>query len=349
MLIKSTKRFGRNLYYRFYQALLFDDADRREFLEVIHAQLSGNLPLSQIFQNLCQTGSTEQMKNLARQSLQDLTLFHDCTRQWQRYFPQKDAMQLKAAAQQDQLIRGIDLVLGSKEEAVSFYDTVIKSNLQYIMFVTGFLLMMLVLNGQRHMLESFNKDMLLLKYMDILGHWGPILGLFALFVVLVYYYFRGRLMGSARTWAYKLGAYQVHDRLVAFEFCTLAADSLRNGLDMSLITRIASGIYTSRQQRQNLFLIRQRITDGFAVADALRNTLLEPRFSDSLSSFAPNEGIEALAFGFEKVAHMLNLSIAQQLRQRRYYLMSGLLFLGFILFYPILQLMTGAAMPPVTM
>lgn len=345
MLINTLKGFARGLYNRFYQTLLFDDADRREFLEVMHAQLSGNLPLSQIFQNLSQTGTTQQMKNLARQSLQDLTLYHNGTRQWEHYFPVKDAMQLKAAAQQDQLIRGIELVLAGKEAAVSFYNTVIKSNMQYILFVAGFLLMIVLLDGQRPMLESFNKDMLLLKYMDVLEHWSGVFMLLMLALTLIYYYFLGRLTGPARRWAYKLGIYLAHDRLVAFEFCTLAADSLRNGLDISLITRIASGIYTSRQQSQNLFLIRQRLTDGFPVAEALRNTLLEPRYSDSLASFAPNEGIEALAFGFEKVARLLNISIAQQLRQRRYYLMSALLLLGFILFYPILQLMTGAAMP----
>ena len=345
MLINALKRFARGLYNQFYQTLLFDDADRREFLEIIHAQLSGNLPLSQIFQNLSQTGSSKQMQALARQSLQDLTLYHNGTRQWHHHFPLKDAMQLRTAAQQDQLISGIELVLTSKEEAVSFYATVIKSNLQYILFAASFLLMIVMLNGQRHMLESFNQDMLILQYMDVLGRWGGIFGLLTLALVVVYYYFRSHLAGPARRWAYTLGIYQLHDNLVALEFCTLAADSLRNGLDISLITRIASGIYTSRQQRQNLFLVRQRLTDGFPVAKALHNTLLEPRYSDSLASFAPNEGIESLAFGFAKVAKMLNISIAQQMRQRRYYLMSALLLLGLVLFYPILQLMSGAAMP----
>ncbi len=347
MLIKLVKQFAQNIYNSFYQAILFDAADRREFLEVLHAQLSGNLPLSQIFQNISETGSTGQMKTLAQQSLQDLTLYHDSTRRWRRYFPLKDAMQLRAAAQQDQLVRGIDLVLAGKEEAVSFYDTVIKSNAQYILFVAGFLLMIILIGDQRHMLESFNQDMLLLTYMDVLERWGNIVLLFSVILALVYYYLRGRLSGSARQIAYKLGAYLIYDRLVAFEFCTLAADSLRNGLDMSLITRIASGIYTSNHQAYNLFLIRQRLTDGFPVAQALRNTLLEPRYSDSLASFAPNEGIEPLAFAFEKIAKMLNISIAQQLRQLRYYLMTALLLLGFMLFYPILQLMTGAAMPAV--
>lgn len=346
MLIKVTKRFARHLYYRFYQTFLFDDADRREFLEVMHAQLSGDLPLSQIFQNLSQTGTTQQIKNLARQSLQDLTLYHNCTRQWQHHFPLKDALQLKAAAQQDQLIRGIELVLKGKQEAVSFFDTVIKSNMQYLIFAASFLLMIVLFNGQREMLESFNKDMLLLTYMDIIARWGGISLLVLLILVMLYYYLRRRLMAPARSWAYKFGFYQVYDRMVAFEFCTLAADSLRNGLDMSLITRIASGIYTSHQQNHSLFLVRQRLTDGFAVADALRNTLLEPRFSDSLASFAPNEGIEALAFGFEKVAHMLNISIRQQLRQKQYYLMSALLILGAILFYPILQLISGGGISP---
>lgn len=345
MLIKSAKQFIENVYDNFYQMILFDDADRREFLEVLHAQLSGNLPLSQIFQNVSQTGTTQQMKTLAQQSLQDLTLYHDSTRRWRRYFPLKDAMQLRAAAQQDQLVRGIDLVLASKEEAVSFFNAVIKSNAQYFFFVGGFLLMIVLLGGQRSMLESFNQDMLLLKYMDALAYWSPIILPFCAILIAVYYYLRGRLGGVGRQIAYKLGMYSIYDRLVAFEFCTLAADSLRNGLDMSLITRIASGIYTSKYQAYNFFLIRQRLTDGFSVAQALRNTLLEPRFSDSLASFAPNEGIEPLAFAFEKIAKMLNISIAQQLRQIRYYLMTGLLLLGFILFYPILQLMTGAAMP----
>ena len=344
MLIKTLKGLADGLYNRFYQTLLFDDADRREFLEIVHAQLSGNLPLSQVLQNITHTGTTEQMKTLAQQSLQDLTLYHDSSRRWRRYFPLKDAMQLRAAAQQDELMRGIDLVLASKQEAVSFYDTVIKSNAQYFFFVGGFLLMIVLLEGQRSMLQSFNQDMLLLKYMDALKRWGPIFLVFSATLIAVYYYLRGRLTGSARQIAYKLGLYLIYDRLVAFEFCTLAADSLRNGLDMSLITRIASGIYTSKHQAYNLYLIRQHLTDGFPVAQALRNTLLEPRYSDSLASFAPNEGIESLAFGFEKVARLLNISIAQQLRQIRYYLMIALLLLGFMLFYPILQLMTGAAM-----
>lgn len=345
MLIKPIKQLAENIYSRFYLAILFDDADRREFLEVLHAQLSGNLPLSQIFQNIAQTGTTQQMKTLARQSLQDLTLYHDSTRRWHRYFPAKDAMQLRAAAQQDQLLRGIDLVLAGKEEAVSFYETVIRSNAQYILFVGGFLLMIILLEGQRSMLQSFSQDMLLLKYMDALERWGRVFLVFSATLIGIYYYLRDRLIGSARHIAYKLGLFLIHDRLVAFEFCTLAADSLRNGIDMSLITRIASGIYTSKHQAYSLFLIRQRLTDGYPVAQALRDALLEPRFSDSLASFAPNEGIEPLAFAFDKVAKMLNISIAQQLRQRRYYLMTALLLLGFILFYPILQLMTGAAMP----
>jgi len=345
MLIKSAGQFLEKVYDSIYQMLLFDDADRREFLEVLHAQLSGNLPLSQIFQNISQTGTTQQMKTLAQESLQDLTLYHDSTRRWRRYFPIKDAMQLRAAAQQDQLIRGIDLVIAGKEEAVSFFDTVIKSNAQYMFFVAGFLLMIILLEGQRSMLESFNQEMLLLKYMDALERWDRVFLIFSAFFIVVYYYLRGRLSGSARQVAYKLGLYSIYDRLIAFEFCTIAADSLRNGLDMSLITRIASGIYTSKHQSYNLFLIRQRLTDGFPVAQALRSTLLEPRFSDSLASFAPNEGIEPLAFAFEKIAKMLNISIAQQLRQIRYYLMTALLLLGFVLFYPILQLMTGAAVP----
>lgn len=345
MLITTLKGFAHGLYNRFYQTLLFDDADRREFLEILHAQLSGNLPLSQVLQNIHHTGTTQQIKTLAQQSLQDLTLYHDSTRRWSRYFPLKDAMQLRAASQQDQLIRGIELVLAGKEEAVSFYDTVIKSNAQYMLFVGGFLLMIVFMESQRSMLQSFNQDMLLLKYMDALARWSPIFLICSATLIAVYFYLRGRLTGAARQIAYKLGLYLIYDRLVAFEFCTLAADSLRNGLDMSLITRIASGIYTSKHQAYNLFLIRQCLTDGFPVAQALRNTLLEPRYSDSLTSFAPNEGIESLAFAFEKVAKMLNINIAQQLRQIRYYLMTALLLLGFVLFYPILQLMTGAAMP----
>jgi hypothetical protein len=345
MLIKSLRQLAETTYNSFFQAILFDDADRREFLEIMHAQLSGNLPLSQVLQNITHTGTSQQMKTLAQQSLQDLTLYQDSSRRWRRYFPLKDAMQLRAAAQQDQLMRGIDLVLAGKEEAVSFYDTVIKSNAQYILFVGGFLLMIVLLAGQRSLLQSFNQDMLLLKYMDALRRWAPVFLVFGTTLIAIYYYLRGRLTGSARQIAYKLGLYLIYDRLVAFEFCTLAADSLRNGLDMSLITRIASGIYISKHQAYNLFLIRQRLTDGFPVAQALRNTLLEPRYSDSLASFAPNEGIESLVFAFNKVAKMLNISIAQQLRQIRYYLMIALLLLGSILFYPILQLMTGAAMP----
>jgi type II secretory pathway component PulF len=343
MPITNPRQFFTNIYRNFFQSVVFDNDDRREFLEILQVQLSFNLSVGQIFENIRITASTPQIKKLATQSARNLTVFNDCTRNWQEYFSIRDVLLLRTAAQQDNLSRGIDLVLNDKSEAVSFADIVIKRNSQYILFVVGFLIMYLVLQTQRTMLESFNKDMLLFAYMDWFYSWGPTAIMVTVLTYLIYWFYRSRLLGKPRLLAYKLGIYLIYDRTVAYQFCLLASDSLRSGLDLTEVMRFCTDIYTEKRQRYGLFAMRQRLTDGFPVASALNNTLFEPRYSSYLTTFAPSEGREQLAKAFEKVALLLNKSIERHLRQISIYLTVILLLLGFLLFYPLLQLMTGTA------
>jgi type II secretory pathway component PulF len=346
MPIRSPRQFFTNIYRNFFQSVVFDNDDRREFLEILQVQLSFNLSMGQIFKNIQVTGSTPQIKKLAMQSARNLTAFNDCTRNWQDYFSVRDVLLLRTAVQQDNLARGIDLVLSNRSETVSFADVVIKRNSQYILFVLGFLIMYLVLQTQRSMLESFNKDMLLFDYIDWFYNWGPIVIMAAAFLYLIYWFYRSRLLGKPRLLAYKLGIYLIYDRIVAYQFCLLASDSLRSGLDITEVMRFSADIYTEKRQRYGLFAMRQRLTDGFPLASALNNTLFEPRYSDYLATFAPSEGREQLAQAFEKVAFLLNKSVERHLHQLGIYLTAVLLLLGFLLFYPLLQLMTGTAISP---
>ena len=344
MLISAIKRFFHPIYRKFFQAVLFDNNDRREFLHILHTQLSFKLSLGQIFQNMEATGSTPQIKKLAKQSARDLTIFNDCTRSWEDYFLNKEVLLLRGALRQDNFIRGIELILESDQDDLSFIDAVIKANSQYLLFFIGFLVILIILGTQRSMLESFNPDMLLFFYLDWLFQWGYMVLVISILVYFIYQFYRPRLLGKPRTLMHKMGIYLAYDRQVAYQFCKLASDGLRSGLDMTEVIRTANEIFTDRRQRYGLFASLQRLTDGFTVASALKDTLFEPNYSDYLAAFAPSEGREQLAVAFEKVAKLLNNSVARQFRQLRYHLMSTLLLLGFLMFYPILQLMTGAAM-----
>ena len=344
-MLKKIQKHFQSLYHGIFQQVMFDEHDRREFLEILQIQLEADLPLTQIFQNIVRTGSTPQMKQLAEQSIRDLTVFNDCTHRWDKYYPLEDTLHLRHAFRQDNIQKGIDLVLHSKGEAVSFAASVIKSNSQYFLFVVGMLVMLLVLNSQRSMLESFNSDMLLFSYFEWFSKWTWPMIIISLLVFFIYRLYRKTLRGSSRVLAYKLGIYLAYDRIIAYQFCILARDGLKSGMDMADIVRLCEDIFTERRQRYGLLLTRQRLTDGFAVATALKGALFEPIFSDYLISLAPAEGRQQLTLAFDKVAQLLNTRIEQQFRQLRYYLMSALLLLGFVLFYPILQLMTGAALP----
>ena len=343
MLMVTVRRFYEPVYRKIFQTVLFDNDDRREFLDILHTQLSFKLSLGQIFQNMEDTGSTPQIKKLAKQSARDLTIFNDCTRSWLFYFPAKDVLLLRGALLQDNFIRGIELILEGQRDDLSFINAVIKGNLQYLLFFFGFLLILIILGGQRSMLESFNSDMLLFDYLDWFSKWGNMVVGMIFVLWLVYHFYRPRLLGKPRAIAHKMGIFLAYDRQAAYQFCLLASDSLRSGLDMTEVIRSGNKIFTDRRQRYGLFASLQRLTDGFTVASALKDTFFEPDYSDYLAAFAPSEGREQLAMAFEKVAKLLNTSVARQFRQLRYHLMSTLLALGFLLFYPILQLMTGAA------
>ena len=52
-----------------------------------------------------------------------------------------------------------------------------------------------------------------------------------------------------------------------------------------------------------------------------------------------------LTEAFDRVAKILNTRVESQFRQTGYYLMSVLMLVAGALFYPILELMTGAALP----
>ena len=344
-MYKTIYRSSKKLYRLFFQLVIFDDHDRREFLEVLHIQLDANLPLTQVFQNIARTGSTPQMKKLAEQSIRDMTAYNDCTYHWDAYYSTEDTLHLRNAFRQDNIQKGIELVIHSQSDAVSFVAAVIKSNNQYLLFVAGMLVMLLVLNEQRSMLESFNSDMLLFKYFEWFSKWTWPMLIISSIAFFIYSFYRKTLRGGLRSFFYKFGIYVAYDRLVAYQFCIIARDSLKSGLDMTEIIRLCEEIFTEQRQRYGLFLVRQRLTDGFAVATALKGALFEPLFSDYLTSLAPSEGRQQLSLAFDKVAQLLNTRVEQQFRQLRYYLMSVLLLLGFVLFYPMLQLMTGAAMP----
>jgi type II secretory pathway component PulF len=345
MTLTQIKQILKNIYNQFFRKIVFDDDDRKEFLEIIHIQLEGNLSLTQIFQNIARTGSTPQMRQLAEQSMRDLTVFNDCTRNWDKYYAPKDKLLLRHAFQQDNVQRGIELVLQSKSDAVSFSASVIKSNMQYFLYTLSMLVMLIAIGSQRNVLESFNKDMLLLSYIDWFSKWTWTMVITSASIYVIYKFYRQRMQGAMRAFVYKLGIYLAYDRLVAYEFCILARDSLKQGMDMAEIMRLCEDIFTERRQRYGLFLVRQRLTDGFPIATALKGALLEPLFSDYLISLAPSEGREQLTLAFDKVAQLLNTRVEQQFRQLRYYLMSALLVVGIMLFYPMLQLMTGAAFP----
>lgn len=345
MIFKQIQQRLQNLYYQFFRKIMFDDNDRREFLEIIDVQLEANLSLTHIFQNIARTGSTPEIKQLAKHSAQDLSAFNDCTRRWGKYYYPKDRLHLCHAFQQDNVRQGIALVLSNKKDSVSFSASVIKSNSQYFLFLFSMAAMLFALSTQRNMLESFNSGMILFSYFDWFSKWTWTMAISSTLVYTIYQFYRQRLQGGARTYAYKVGIYLAYDRLVAHEFCVLARDGLKHGMDIAEIMQLVEDIFIERRQRYSLFIVRQRLTDGFPIASALKGVLLEPVFSDYLISLAPSEGRERLIVAFDKVAQLLNTRIEQQFRQLRYYLMSALLFLGFILFYPILQLMTGASMP----
>ena len=249
MFISGIRQFFNSIYRKFFQTILFDNEDRREFLEILHTQLSFKLSLGQIFQNMVEVGSTPQIKKLAQQSIRDLTIFNDCTRSWHNYFLVKEVLLLRGSLRQDNFIKGIELTLERHNEDVSFTDAVIKSNGQYLLFFFGFLLTLLILGSQRSMLESFNPDMLILDYLDWLSRWGYIIIGMIISVFLIYHFYRPRLLGKPRSLAHKVGIYLAYDRQMAYQFCLLASDNLRNGLDMTEVIRSGNDIFTDSRQR----------------------------------------------------------------------------------------------------
>ncbi len=344
-MIKALKTTYTTIYRKFYRKVMFDEHDRKEFLEILLIQMEMNLPLAQILQNIGRTGSTPQIQGLAKQSLHDLTTYNDCTKGWEKYYPPSDTLVLRNAFKNDNIQSGINLVMHGKQESVTFFNAVIKSNNQYFIFVIGLLAMLYILNMERATLESFNSDMLLFRNFEWFAKWTvPILILYMLLFI-VYYINRSLLRGTARNFAYKLGIYLAYDRLVAYQFCVIARDGLKNGMNIADIILLCEGVFTERRQAYGLFLVRQRLTDGFAVAVALKNALFEPMFSDYLLSLAPSEGRVQLTEAFDRVAKILNTRVESQFRQIGYYLMSILMLIAGALFYPILQLMTGSALP----
>ena len=344
-MIKTVKNSLITIYRKFYRKVMFDDHDRKEFLEILLIQMEMNLPLAQILQNIGRTGSTPQIKALAKQSLHDLTTFNDCTKCWEQYYPPSDTLVLRNAFKNDNIQSGINLVMHGKQESVTFFNAVIKSNNQYFIFVIGLLAMLYILSMERATLEAFNSDMLLFHYFEWFAKWTVPIIFFYILLLIVYYFNRSLLRGTARNFAYRLGIYLAYDRLVAYQFCIIARDGLKNGMNMADIILLCEGVFTERRQAYGLFLVRQRLTDGFAIAVALKNALFEPMFSDYLQSLAPSEGRVQLTEAFDRVAKILNTRVEQQFRQIGYYLMSVLMLMAGALFYPILELMTGAALP----
>jgi len=343
-MIKTLKKTLLNIYRKLYRKVMFDEYDRKEFLEILLIQMEMNLPLAQILQNIGRTGSTPQIKGLAKQSLHDLTTYNDCTKGWEKYYPLSDTLVLRNAFKTDNIQSGINLVMHGKQESVTFFNAVIKSNNQYFIFVIGMLAMLYILHLERATLESFNSDMLLFRYFEWFAKWtGPLI-FFYILILIVYYFNRGLLSGTPRKFAYKLGFYLAYDRLVAYQFCVIARDGLKNGMNMADIILLCEGVFTERRQAYGLFLVRQRLTDGFAVAVALKDALFEPMFSDYLLSLAPSEGRVQLTEAFDRVAKILSTRVESQFRQIGYYLMSVLLLIAGAVFYPILELMTGSAL-----
>ena len=344
-MIKILQKSLVNIYRKFYRKVMFDEHDRKEFLEILLIQIEMNLPLAQILQNIGRTGSTSQIQALAKQSLHDLTTYNDCTKSWEQYYPPSDTLVLRNAFKNDNIQSGINLVMHGKQESVTFFNAVIKSNNQYFIFVIGLLAMLYILNMERATLEAFNSDMLLFRYFEWFAKWTVPILFFYMLILIVYYFNRGILRGAPRNYAYKLGIYLAYDRLVAYQFCVIARDGLKNGMNMADIILLCEGVFTERRQVYGLFLVRQRLTDGFAVAVALKNALFEPMFSDYLLSLAPSEGRVQLTEAFDRVAKILNTRVENQFRQIGYYLMSVLMLIAGALFYPILERMTGAALP----
>jgi hypothetical protein len=61
-MIKTLKKTSLNIYRKLYRKVMFDEHDRKEFLEILLIQMEMNLPLAQILQNIGRTGSTPQIK-----------------------------------------------------------------------------------------------------------------------------------------------------------------------------------------------------------------------------------------------------------------------------------------------
>lgn len=295
--------------------LLFNDAQRGLFYEIVATQLRAGMPIARVLENMAKSRELPaQLTKVARQCRDAVTngkpfadgLFRT------KCVPVQEVGFIDASERHNTLLQTLDKFGESKYRSQTLFNSVIVPNLYYLFILAMVISMLFAGEGA---LEAFARantsafDMPIAKVIMFTAEYG--VSLLVGFAVLSL----GCVLGRSSLYKkgrFILGPFDADYRLnVAAKFSDMASLMSKQGLDQGEILRIARMSFQSVYAQRAIGEAISRMSQAEPFERALSGTLLDGSSAALLKELVPNGKPDLYPRAFESVAALIRIRINQ--------------------------------------
>ena len=303
--------------------ILFDYNERQTFLMVFNTQLESGTPMSKILQSMYDHPYTPIIRDVASLALEAFKEGKPIAEYWdsQGHFSTMEAKLLnesEALNGRDGLIQAVNYLRQSTQEDVSFWRTVVFSNVVYLIasaYLFGFMVYLSAKHQQTYndVLTQVGKstdDMMLFQIGNFFLNYGLIILLALLVFSLAYVYMRQTLTRvEDRQLANKLLFFTFYDRKFEYDVCGMVAAFMRQSIPIQKTVQIMSDIYKGAHfKNTRLLWVLAELSDGESTIPSFRGRVFSEQKYHLVELNASNDTAPELARSFDvtqKIAGVL--------------------------------------------
>ncbi len=306
-MLEAIKRWhNRNVF--------FDAGERATFFMLLETQLSKGIPLTKVMSGFYNHPYTPIVREVAEAGIDALEQGKELAAYWAAdgYFSVLEVRLLVESQRQkgvEGLLTAIRLLRESTKDNVSFWGTVVRKNIVYIiatLYLTGFVIYL----GIAYQ-ETFDKvfkevgkstdDLRLFTFANFFIDFGPYLLVFFTVYIVTYLYFRRNMteLGS-RELANKFFLFNFFDRRFQYEVAGMMNAFLSLGIKSGPATDSIIDIYDgSHFQSQRMLEVKARLRDGQNAVEAFRDQVFNDFNYHMLALNCPDDTNESMASGYQ--------------------------------------------------
>ncbi|MEO0367212.1 MAG: hypothetical protein AAF197_00345 [Pseudomonadota bacterium] len=294
--------------------VLFDYNERQTFLMLLNTQLESGTPMSRILESMYDHPYTPVIRDVAGLALDAFREGKPISEYWdsQGYFSTMEAKLLSESESlngREGLIQAVNYLRESTSQAVSFWQTVVFSNIVYIIasaYLFGF---MIYLSAEHQ--DTYNNvltqvgkstaDMMLFRLGNFFLDYGVFIAGFLILFSIGYVYIRQSMVGVVdRELANKLLFFNFYDRKFEYDVCGMVAAFMRQAIPIQKTVQIMADIYNGANfKNTRLLWVLAELTDGESTIPSFKGRVFSDQNYHLVELNATDDTPEELARSFE--------------------------------------------------